>query len=96
MSIDPTYVLTGVITLLIYFIKKWIGGVETSVNRIGSEVNNIKLTLAVQEAKIADGKELRDNLEKIKHDFVILDSQMKAAWKAIDRIQHNDIKNVMR
>lgn len=61
-----------------------------SIKALVAEVSTIKTKIAVHEALAEDNKRLRDDNEAMKRSIIVLEQQMSAVWKTLDRPRLSD------
>ena len=78
--------------IALFFVKHFIAGQEKqhdknreSISAILVEINNLKIKLAEIQGDIKEAISVKDNFRDMEKDVWRLDSQMKAAFKIIDR-----------
>lgn len=79
--------------IAIFFVKRFIDShdkesdkAKESINVVVSEVNSIKIKLAEIQGDIREAISIRNSFKDMERNVWTLDSQMKAAWKYIDKI----------
>ena len=85
---------SSVVGLLIRFMLKrltsdW-GEMSAAIKTLVGEMHAIKTRIAVHEALAADNRHLRTEIDEVKREVVVLQTQMLAAWRVLDQPRISD------
>jgi len=63
----------------------------SSINKLVDEVHSIKVRLAVYESLASEQKKYSDEIKSMQRDIVVLQQQVAAAWKVLDKPRLSDV-----